>query len=301
MDRRAWLGTTATFLGGTVLGASLKAATPVAKSGPEISLFTKHLVGLPYEPLAEVVAKLGFDGIEAPVRPGGHVEPERVVEELPKLVAVLKQHGLRITMLTTGINTVSPSTHTELVLKTAKQLGIERYRMNWYMYDEKKPIWAQLDEIRPKLRDLVALSREIGILPCYQNHSGAKYVGAGIWDMALLMKEYPATDLAWSFDIMHATVEGSTSWPTELALVRDHLAMAYFKNFAWDAKEHHSVPLAEGVVGPSYVNRLKSSGFQGPLSLHVEYLKGGLTDPHYLEEATAATAKDLATLRSWWA
>jgi sugar phosphate isomerase/epimerase len=301
MDRRAWLGTTATFLGGTVLGASLKAATPVAKSGPEISLFTKHLVGLPYEPLAEVVAKLGFDGIEAPVRPGGHVEPERVVEELPKLVAVLKQHGLRITMLTTGINSVSPVTHTELVLKTAKQLGIERYRMNWYMYDEKKPIWAQLDEIRPKLRDLVALSREIGILPCYQNHSGAKYVGAGIWDMALLMKEYPATDLAWSFDIMHATVEGSTSWPTELALVRDHLAMAYFKNFAWDAKEHHSVPLAEGVVGRSYVNRLKSSGFQGPLSLHVEYLKGGLTDPHYLEEATAATAKDLATLRSWWA
>jgi sugar phosphate isomerase/epimerase len=301
MQRRTWIEATATLVGGAVLGASLKAETPPAPGRPAISLFTKHLVGLPFERLADVVAQLGFDGIEAPVRPGGHVEPARVAEDLPKLVAALQQRGLRITMLTSGINSVSPSTHTELVLRTAKQLGIERYRLNWYTYDEKRPIWTQLDEIRPKLRDLVALSREIGILPCYQNHSGAKNVGAGIWDMALLMKEYPATDLAWAFDIMHATVEGSTSWPTELALVRDHLAMAYFKNFTWDPQGHHPVPLAEGVVGRSYVNRLKSSGFQGPICLHVEYLKGGLSDPHYLEEAVRATAKDLATLREWWA
>ena len=58
------------------------------------------------------------------------------------------------------------------------------------------------------------IARELGIQPCYQNHSGAKYVGAGVWDMAMLMRDHPPADLAWAFDILHATVEGSTSWPT---------------------------------------------------------------------------------------
>ena len=301
MHRRTWLQTTAALWGGMSLGLAAKESTAASGKKPEVSLFTKHLVGLPFPQLAELVATMGFDGVEAPVRPAGHVEPSRVTEDLPKLVEAFKAQGLKITMLTSGINSVSAKTNTEQVLRTAKALGIERYRMNWYTYDETKPIWAQLDEIKPKLKDLVALSREIGILPCYQNHSGAKNVGAGIWDMAMLMREYPANELAWAFDIMHATVEGSTSWPTELALVRERIGMAYFKNFTWDAKSHHSVPLAEGIVGPAYVNRLKASGYAGPVSLHVEYLQGSLKDANYLAEATKATRQDLATLRQWWA
>jgi hypothetical protein len=33
----------------------------------------------------------------------------------------------------------------------------------------------------------------------------------------------------------------------------------------------------------------------------VEYLKGKVTDPGYLETAIAATKKDMETLKSWWA
>jgi len=268
---------------------------------PEISLFTKHFLGLSYDRLAEVVAGLGITGIEAPVRPGGHVEPAAVEEELPKLVEALKKCGVRITMLTSGINSVDKASNTEVVLRTAKALGIPRYRMNWYYYDNQKPIWPQFDSIRPKLKDLVSFSKEIEILPCYQNHSGAKDVGAGIWDIAFLMRDYPSNELAWAFDIMHATIEGSSSWPTEFALVRDHLEMAYFKNFNWEGKGHKPVPLAEGIVGRDYVSLLKKSGFRGPVSLHVEYLKGRVTDAAYLETAVAATKRDLATLREWWA
>jgi sugar phosphate isomerase/epimerase len=172
--------------------------------------------------------------------------------------------------------------------------------MNWYVYDNKKPIWPQVDEFRPKLKDLVALSKEIGILPCYQNHSGAKNFGAGIWDMALLMRDYKPTELAWAFDIMHATVEGGLSWPTEVALVQDHIGMAFFKNFNWKNASAVPAPLGEGVVGKAYVNQLKSGGYRGPVCLHVEYLKGKLKDPGYLEEAIAATRRDLTILREWW-
>jgi sugar phosphate isomerase/epimerase len=302
LSRRALLGRAAAVAAGAVLRPwPLLAADRSSPPLPAVSLFTKHLVGLPFEQLAEVVAEIGVTGIEAPVRLGGHVEPARVEEGLPRLVEALRRRGLTITMLTTGINEVSAAARTETMLRTARALGIPRFRMNWYAYDGRRSPWVQLEEIKPKLRDLVQLSREIGIQPCYQNHSGAKYVGAGIWDMAMLMRDHPAAELAWAFDIMHATIEGSTSWPTEFDLVRDRLGMAYFKNFAWAGKGHRPAPLAEGVVGRPYVDRLQRSGFAGPICLHVEYLpEGTVKDAAYIKEAVATSRQDLATLRGWW-
>jgi sugar phosphate isomerase/epimerase len=305
ISRRSFLQNSAAFLACSALqpiANAASAAGTTAANGPEISVFSKHFLGIPTEQMGEILAGLGVKGIEAPIRPGGHVEPAKVEDELPKFVETLKPYGVKITMLTSGINSVSSATHTEAVLRTAKKLGIPRFRMNWYTYDNKQPIWPQVDEIRPKLKDLVALSKEIGILPCYQNHSGAKLVGAGIWDMALLMRDYKVDELAWAFDIMHATIEGSTSWPTEFDLVRDRLGMAYFKNFVWEGKGHRPTTLAEGVVGRAYVERLKRSGFQGPVCLHVEYLpEGAPKDAAYLKQAVATSRADLATLREWWA
>ena len=190
--------------------------------------------------------------------------------------------------------------HTERVLRTASALGVRRYRMNWYSYDLSKPLWPQLDEIRPRLRDLVAFSREVGILPCYQNHSGSRLVGAPIWDMAMLMREYRPTELAWCFDIMHATIEGSSAWPIHVNLVRDHIGVAFFKNFQWAGKGHQAAPLGEGVVGRDYVALLKKSAYAGPVSLHVEYLKGSMKDEGYLKKAVDTTRRDLDVLKSWW-
>ena len=242
LSRRAMLGLSGSLMAGAMLRPVL-AAAPSTKA-PEFSLFTKHLVGLPYDQLAETVAALGFKGVEAPVRKGGHVEPARVEEDLPKLVEAFKKCGVKITLMTTDINAVNAADRTEKVLRTAGALGIPSYRMKWYGYVAGKTHWDQLDAIKPQLRDLVSLSREVRILPGYQNHSGAKFVGAGIWDMAMLMKDYRADELSWNFDFFHATVEGGLSWPNELALARDHISMVYFKNFNWQGKLAEGCPLA---------------------------------------------------------
>lgn len=297
--RRTFLQTAGAALAGLSLKPAAVAATPA--QALDLSVFTKHFVGLPFEQIAEIIARLGANGIEAPIRPGGHIEPAKVEDELPRFVEVLGKHNVRISVLTSGINSVSDATRTEAVLRTAKALGIPRFRMNWYSYDNKKPIWPQLDEIRPRLKDLVALCKEIGILPCYQNHSGAKMVGAGIWDMALLMRDYKPEELSWCFDIMHTTIEGGTSWPTEVRLVRDHIAIAYFKNFTWEGPRPKPAPLGEGVVGKPYVDQLKSLDYRGPVCVHVEHLKGSVKDPDYLAKAVEATRADIATLRGWWA
>lgn len=264
------------------------------------AVFTKHFLGLSPDRLADTLAELGVTAIEAPIRPRGHVEPRRVVEELPGFVETLKKRGITISVLASGINSVSKKQHTEEVLHTAHALGIPRFRMDWYRYDLRRPIWPQLEAIKPVLDELVVLSREIGILPCYQNHSGNNLVGAPVWDMAMLMRPYKPTELAWCFDIRHATMEGSLSWPLEVHLVRDHLAVASFKNFAWSGKGHQDVPLGEGVVGTKYVNMLKALHFSGPVTLHVEYLHGNVHEEGYLSRAIAATKQDLAVLKSWW-
>jgi sugar phosphate isomerase/epimerase len=288
------------LVGASVWGLARQARADHSAGVIPFAVFTKHFLGLSHDRLADALAGIGVTAIEAPIRPKGHVEPERVADELPGFVNTLKQRGIEITLLSSGINAVSKDQYTERVLRTARALGIRRYRMNWYTYDLKKPIWPQLEEIKPKLKDLIAFSKEIGILPCYQNHSGCNYVGAPVWDMALLMRDYSPAELAWCFDIMHATIEGSLSWPVEFSLIRDHLSVANFKNFRWEGKGHKDVPLGEGVVDGEYVKMLKATHFSGPVSLHVEYLNGSVQEDGYLKMALTATRRDLEVLKSWW-
>ena len=275
------------------------AAVPITRH-PKFAIFSKHFVGLPYDRLAEVVSGCGADGIEAPIRPGGHIEPAKAQDELPKLAEALKKHGLEITQVTSALVDTSPQSHAESLLRTAKSLGIERYRLGFFKYDLRRPLWPQLDEIKARLKDLVVMSKEIGVLPCFQNHSGAGYVGAAIWDVALMMRDFPADQLAWSFDIMHATIEGNLSWPAEVALVKERIGIAYFKNFIWENKRPQPSPLGDGIVGKPYVDMLRKEGYSGPVSLHVEYLRAKPTDSEGLATLVEATKRDMEVLKSWW-
>jgi len=292
------------FLKAAALGAAasafpLRAAT-VASAKQEFCVFTKHLIGLGYEQLADIIADMGFDGIDAPIRPGGHVEPERVEEDLPKLMEALEKRGLRISSMTSGINEVSEAQHTEKVLRAAKAAGVPGYRMNYNKYDLTKPIWPQVEAWKPKFKDLIQLSEEIGIQPLYQNHSGKDYLGAPVWDVYELMREYTPKQWGFAFDFFHATAEGFLSWPLELNLVKDRIGIAYFKNFKYEAKKLKNCSLGEGVVTKDSVTALKKTGYTGPISLHIEYLEGKVGDPANLKAAVEATKRDFAVLREWW-
>ncbi len=266
----------------------------------KLCFFTKHLQGLSYDEIASLAAEMGVDGIEAPIRPKGHVEPEQVADELPKFVEALKKQKVEMTILTSGITGVSEAQHTEKVLRTAASLGIKHYRMSYLKYDLKQPIWPQLEAVRPQLKDLIQLSKEIGIQPLFQNHSGKDYMAAPVWDMYSIMRDYPVEQFAFAFDILHATAEGGLSWPLEFNLVSDHLGAAFFKDFKWVGRSKlENCPLGEGQVSPDYAKMLVKSGFSGPISLHVEYLKGNPKDPAVLKEFRAAHQRDVKVLGEW--
>ncbi len=262
----------------------------------EFCTFTKALQPLSYAETARAIAALGFDGIEGAVRPGGHVVPERVEEDLPKLVEALKAEGLVLTVMTSAINEVSAGQHTERVLRAAAALGVKRYRMGYYKYDLKKPVRPQLDEFRPRLKDLVALSRELGIKPIYQNHSGKDYFGGPVWDLAEVLADFDPAHVGVAFDIGHATVEGAKAWPLHFASIRPHLDTVYVKEPFWQNNTLGWGPVGEGAVDKGFYKLLQESGFRGPVSLHVEYLGHG--DPAIVPTVLKAIEQDFATLKS---
>ena len=267
---------------------------------PTFHLFTKIFVGLPYAEIAKQVADLGYDGVEVPIRKKEILEGTNVLEEIPKMVEAYRKEKLQVLTLTTDIIEVSRAAQTEEILRTAQKCGLKHFRMGWYRYDNTKPIWPQLDSFRAKFHDLITLAKEIGIQPTYQNHSGAKMAGAGVWDIAMLMKDYPVSDVAWAFDMMHAKVEGGLSWPTEFALARDRLAAVQFKNYVWENNATRSVPLSSGLVNKDSVDVLKKIGYTGPCLIHNEYMKGDIRQPDFLANVIKASKDDLVTLQNWW-
>lgn len=286
-------------LSATALASALPAVAETPKSKNTVCFFTKHLQGLSFDDIASLGAEAGFNGVESPIRPKGHIEPEKVVDELPKYIDALKKQGLEMTIMTSGINEVSKEQRTEEVLRTAAKLGVKRFRMNYYKYDLKQPIWDQLQAVRPKIKDLVALCKEIGIQPMFQNHSGKDYFGAPVWDIYSIMREYPAQDFSFAFDILHATCEGGKSWPLEFNLVKDHIGAAYFKDYKWEGRKLVTCPLGEGQVDPAYGPMLMKSGYSGPISLHLEYLTGNPKDPAVLKEFREAHVRDFTMLKGW--
>jgi sugar phosphate isomerase/epimerase len=256
--------------------------------------FVKFLTSLDYDELASQIAEAGFDGIEVTARQkDSYINPARAADELPRLHESLAKHGLEITILTTDILHADEPTAAPL-LRVAKSLGVPRYRLGFYNYDLEQPIIPQLIELRPVFRDLAAMNREIGIAALYQNHCAAKNMGATLWDLHSLIKEYPLSEMACVFDIRHATVEGGEAWPVYWDLMLPHTTALSAKDFRWNGRKSQHVPLGTGQVDPKFFQMVRKSDFAGPISVHVEYLPQGDA-----AENLTALKTDLTTLRGW--
>lgn len=287
------------FLVGTAAAAATvgysRSAFADEPSRYDICAFVKFIQSLSYNEMSERLAEMGFDGIEATIRNGGQIDPAAVEDELPKLVDALKKHGLDITIMASSVSRVDEP-HTERVLRTASALGVKRYRLAYYRYDLKKPIAAQIKALRPVLKDLAQMNRELGLTGIYQNHAGASIVGATVWDLVELFDGYSPDEYSIAFDIRHATVEGGLAWPALFNVAQPHLGAIYVKDFQWDGRKVHNVPLGSGRIDKGFFTLLKNSGFRGPVSLHVEYLEDA-----GVKENLAALRTDLAALRKWLA
>ena len=298
-------------------GAALCASglpSPAAEEKPasgklKVAIFSKHLQFLRGEALATGAAEIGFDGIDLAVRKGGHVEPERVRQDLPNLVAMIRSHGLEVPMLTTDI-VDAETPHADDVLKVMTELGIHHYRWAAIRYDTDRPLAKQLDELKPRVAKLAALNSRYQAAAMYHTHSGIGLVGASIWDLYIVLKDFDPQAVGVNYDIGHATIEGGFGgWINSLRITGPHLRGVAVKDFLWEKDKRgwkaNFKPLGTGMVHfPQFFGMLAASHFSGPLQLHFEYPLGGadngktsITIPK--EEVFASMKRDLQQLRSY--
>lgn len=247
---------------------------PSEKKNFPVYFFTKPLDEFEIGFMSECLAMAGLDGYDLAVRPKGRVEPERVVDDLPKIIEVGRKHDLSTEMMVTAI-TSSKDLNTEKILKTASSLGIKHYRMGYYDFDLKQGIQKSLQKIRNDFEQLVDLNKQYKIQAGYQNHSGIK-VGAPLWDVYQLLQNLPVSFVSSQFDIRHAVTEGANSWLLSMHLLSKNIGSLAVKDFTWQIENGKakivSVPLGEGIVDfEKYFKTLKELNIVAPISLHIEY------------------------------
>ena len=268
-----------------------------------LCFFSKHLPGMDARRLARTLKTLGFGGVDLTVRPGGHIDPKRVAQDLPPFVEGIRQEGLTVPMITTEIlSDADPVARP--TLETAAALKIPFFKPGYYRYafaDARK----ERDAAAAQVRTVAALAARHGVHMGFHNHSG--YIGGNIWDIVTVMDTLDPKWTGYYFDIRHAVVEGGDGgWKTAFNLAAPRLSMIALKDFYWEKTATgwriKNCPMGEGMVNwKAYFALLAKARFHGPVSMHLEYEVPGAT-PEAKEESTiAATAKDLAFIKARFA
>ncbi len=276
--RREFVGLIATATAAVPLAGLAPAATAApapAQGGPGVMhVFSKPLQWLDYAGAAALIAEAGYGGIDYTVRPGGHVLPEKVQDDLPRAVEAARKAGLKVEMITTAVTTAKDK-FTEPLLRTAAKLGVKYYRLGNFQYNLKVGIWESLQNLKPQLRELAALNQSLGLHGCIQNHAGPR-VGGPVWDLYELVRDLDPRWFGVQYDIRHAVVEGAQSWPLALRLLAPWIRCTDLKDFKWEQAAGKAtldnVPIGQGVVGyDAYFKLVAELGLHGPRSVHFEY------------------------------
>lgn len=262
---------------------------------------------LKYTPdeMAQTLDEIGLD-LELTLRKSGHITPEKAPDELPAMVAALARKNRRILWL--ALDTSRPDEpHWEKALRTAKQLGIPRYRHRGFSYAAGKPLQAQIASFHSMLKEFAAASREIGIQGVYQTHAGQGAAGSAAWDLDLMLGDIDPGKFGVAFDTRHVMLELGQSWPNAVQLLGPRIATLCVKSFRWEGDQPVEVPLGQGRVRKAIVDQVLTA--QGglrpmPICIHIEHFKnaaGKLAPVPFAQRAAIVEAfrADARVLRTW--
>lgn len=294
---------------GFVAGAGVVAATLSNTVGVgskrrfpgQICLFSKHLPDLGWKDLGRRVKAAGFDGVDLTVRPGGHVQPERAVEDLAQAIQTIRSEGAEVCMLTTSLTSAEDVTAAP-IFSAAARMGVRFIKPGYYPY-RFVDLRSELEGVRSELEGLVRLAAHYHVKLGFHNHPG--YVGAPIWDIAGILERMDPNSLGYYFDLRHAVAEGGASaWKMAAKLVAPRLMMVAVKDFYWERTQgkgwrQKNCPLGEGMVDwPAYTRMLAEAAYRGPISLHLEYPAPGKTPGEVEDNTLAAAKRDLEFLEN---
>jgi L-ribulose-5-phosphate 3-epimerase len=285
----------------------------------KVDIYSRHLQWLrSADEVADAAIEMGFDGVNLTVRPyPGHVDPDNVATELPPFVNTLRKRGLLVRSITTNISDAdSPNAAT--ILATAASLGVTHFWWGTYRYELRKPIFEQLDALKPRVARLAALSEKHEMTAAYHTYSMPGQVGSVMWDLLYLLSEFDPKFVGFHYDTGHEAHHINGMWEVNLRAAGRYIAALAVKDYApeqnpgfngaaGNAWRTRSVPLGTGLVDlPRIAAALTDLHFAGPIEIQAEYPNGGadsaqdyITLPR--EQVLGAMKRDLLTLRRGFA
>jgi sugar phosphate isomerase/epimerase len=270
-------------------------------------MFIKHLQALPLPDAARAISRLGFDGVDLTVRPGGTIAPESVRQALPEAARVMHDWGLTIPLATTSIVS-STDPHARDIFESTAALGIQEIKLGYVPVKEFGTFQATLESFKRELDGLEKLARAAGVRINLHLHSGAYLtsLAAAVW---WLIKDTDPAVVGAYVDPGHMFVEGGRDgWRLGLDLLHSRIALVAIKDLIFEQIpderlgkprwQTRIVPLDRGAVPwPEVFDILKQSNFDGWISVHSEYQGTHSWRDLKVEEVIDQTAADLAYLR----
>jgi sugar phosphate isomerase/epimerase len=241
-------------------------------------------------PIAELgafIKRLGFDGIELPVRPGYQVTPENITTSLREATRILADCGLTITSI------AGPTD--EPTIAACAEVGVPIIRIcldipaQISYLEHEANLQRQFDALLPHLE-------RYGVTLGIQNHQG-RFV-ANAMGIRHLIEKYDRRYIGAVLDFAHCALHGEIP---ELALdiVWSHLCMVNFKNAYWQRTngpealvatyKHYWTSGRQGLASwARAAEELKQRGYSGPICLTAEYTDEGAVNRLIAEDITYA-------------
>jgi sugar phosphate isomerase/epimerase len=211
MKRRVFFQLTA----GAFLAEAARRTAVHAQPGPavaqegggrklKVDIYSRHVQWLrTADEVAAAAIEMGYDGVNVTVRPyPGHVDPENVAKDLPPFVNTIRRHGLQVRSITTNISDAD-SPNAERIVAAAAALGITHYWWGTYRYDAGKPIFEQLEALKPRVAKIAAMSETYKMTAAYHTYSMANTVGSVAWDLLYLLKDFDPKYVGFHWDTGH--------------------------------------------------------------------------------------------------
>lgn len=234
------------------------------------TVFTKPWPDLSLDELGELVAHMGFDGVELPVRPGYQVEPENAAALLPKAAEALKKQGVKIASV------AGPST--QAMVRACGDADVPILRIMLPIPKEMDYLNC-IDQARREWKTLLPVLEASGVTLGIQNHKGRFLTHAMHLHHAL--QGYDPNRIGAVWDAAHEAFAGSEP-EFALDVVWPHLCLVNLKNGLWERKgvdgsgvtqwKSRWVAGHEGLCDwPRVIGELKRRRYTGDVCLTAEY------------------------------
>jgi len=185
---------------------------------PPITVFTKPWKRLNAEELAELIAELGFDGIELPIRDGFQVEPENVESNLPRVSEAFSSAGLKIYSVAGNLD--------EMTVRACGASNVPILR-TMLKIESGATYRENVERFRSTCNKLAGTLEESNVRIGLQNHCD-EYVSSSIGIMHAI-EPLDSEQVSAVLDLGHTGLEGELE-EIAIDIAWDRLAMINLKN-----------------------------------------------------------------------